>query len=156
MLREAILRFKSRGESWLADPLGELLAWRLRRDFFPPDVVVPVPSHPRKRLDRGYNQAELLARVVCRRLDLPLMAGLLVRRGGLPAQAGLDSAERGWNASAAFQLATDGRDRLAGKDVVLIDDILTTGNTAAACADVLLAGGARRVDVLVLAVVAPT
>lgn len=151
-LREAILRLKSAGESWLAEPLGALLACRLRSDFFPPDVVVPVPSHPSKERDRGYNQAELLARAVCRRLDLPLAPGLLVRRSGLPAQAGLSSTERDWNAAAAFRLAPGCGGRVAGKTVVLIDDILTTGGTAGACASALLAGGARQVDVLVLAV----
>lgn len=155
VLREVILRFKSGGESWLADSLGALLAWRLRNDFFPSDVVVPAPSHPRKQRERGYNQAELLARAVCRRLDLPLAAGLLVRMGGLPAQAGLNSAERDLNATASFRLAPGGRERVAGKDVLLIDDILTTGNTAGACASALLAGGAQRVDVLVLAMATP-
>lgn len=155
-LQEAILRFKSRGESWLAEPLGGLLAWRLRCDFFPPDLVVPVPPHPRKLRARGYNQAELLARAVCRRLGLPLAVGVLDRQPGLPPQAGLDSAERERNAGAAFRLAPAGRTAVAGKTVLLIDDILTTGNTAGACAGTLLAGGARKVDVLVLAVAPPS
>lgn len=151
-LRETILRFKSGGESWLAEPLGAWLAWRLRRDFFPPDLVVPVPAHPSKLRDRGYNQAELLARAICRRLNLPLAAGALVRRSGLPAQAALDASQRGWNAAAAFRLAPGGAERVAGRTVVLIDDILTTGGTAGACTSALLAGGARQVDLLVLAV----
>ncbi len=149
-LRDVILRFKAGGESWLAEPLAELLALRLRADFFPPDLVVPVPAHPRRRRERGFNQAEALARALCRRLDLPLETGALVRRAGSAPQAALPGAGREDNAAAAY--ASTGISAIVGKKVLLVDDIYTTGSTAAACASALLQAGAAGVDVLTLAV----
>ncbi len=149
-LREALLRFKAGGETWLAEPLGELLARRLLGDFFPPDLVVPVPAHPRKRRERGFNQAELLAAALCRRLDLTLAARALGRREGLRPQAGLTGPEREENAAGAFHVT--GRWALRGKRILLVDDIYTTGATASACTEALLSAGAAGVDVLVVAV----
>lgn len=149
-LREAVLRFKAGGEAWLAEPLGELMSLRLRSDFFPPDLVVPVPAHPRRRRERGFNQAEALARSLCRRLHLPLEAGALVRRPGSAPQAGLAGAGRRENALAAY--ASTGISTVEGKKILLVDDIYTTGSTASACAAALQQAGAAGVDVLVVAV----
>lgn len=149
-LREAVLRMKAGGEAWLADPLAELMALRLRSDFFPPDLVVPVPAHPRRRRERGFNQAEALARSLCRRLRLPLETGALVRRTGSAPQAGLPGAGRRENALAAY--ASTGIATVEGKKILLVDDIYTTGSTASACALALRRAGAAGVDVLVVAV----
>lgn len=129
-LREAVLRLKAGGETWLAEPLADLMAARLRAEFFPPDLVVPVPAHPRKRRERGFDQARLLAAALCRRLDLPLAAHALARRDDALPQAGLSGVARIANAAAAFHPA--GPARVHGRRILLVDDIYTTGATAAA------------------------
>lgn len=159
-LREAILRLKYRGERGLARPLGALMALRARELGWgvPPGVaasggagvVVPVPLHSRRRRERGFNQAELLAREVARRLSLPMAPAALVRRGETKPQAGLGPTERWDNVAGAIRQGS--ANGLEGKSVLLIDDIYTTGATAEACVRQLAAAGAARVDVLTLAV----
>ncbi|MEZ5402582.1 MAG: ComF family protein [Bryobacteraceae bacterium] len=130
----------------LAEPLGALLARALPRDrrF---DVIVPVPMHWRRRWMRGFNQAELLAAEVARRTGMPVAK--ILSRESRPVQAGLSSAERRRNAAGAF--AARRLDAVAGSRVLLVDDVLTTGSTVAACARVLKRAGAVRVSVLTLA-----
>jgi ComF family protein len=113
------------------------------------DVIVPMPLHWRKRLERGFNQSELLARVLSRRTGIPVLNALERRKPTAP-QAGLTRAQRRSNVAGAFE-ASRRRDRIDGRHVLLIDDVLTTGATASACAAVLKRAGARRVTVLTLA-----
>jgi len=110
----------------------------------PGDVLVPVPLHSRRQRARGYNQSLLLAREVSRRLDLPLAAGALVRRRDTPPQAKAAEADaRRRNVADAFDCRTGA---VAGRRVLLVDDVTTTGATLDACARVLLAqGGASSV-----------
>jgi ComF family protein len=107
-----------------------------------------VPLHPRRLRTRGFNQAELLAAEVARRRHLALAAVALVRLRATAAQAGLGVSARRGNLRDAFRV--DDTLPLAGRDVVLVDDVLTTGATADACARVLRTAGARRVDVFTL------
>jgi ComF family protein len=115
-------------------------------------VLVPVPLHPRRRRERGFNQAELLAREVGRRARLPVAPSALVRRKDTVAQAGLSAAARRRNVRGAF--AVRRRAAVAGKVVVLVDDVLTTGATASACASLLRDAGASEVRLLAVARVA--
>jgi ComF family protein len=112
------------------------------------DAVVPVPLHWRKKWSRGFNQSELLARFIARRYSLPVVPALR-RRQATAAQAGLTNAARRENVAHAF--AVRSRDRVAGKRILLIDDVMTTGATAAACARVLRRAGAASVTLLALA-----
>jgi competence protein ComFC len=146
-LRELIHLFKYGRVQTLVKPLGRLLASALPRErSF--DVVVPMPLYWRKRWQRGFNQAALLSREVSRRTHVPV-ANALRRVKNTAAQAGLTNAKRRLNVSGAFLAKS--RSALRGKRVLLIDDVLTTGATAASCARALKAAGAAEVTLLTLA-----
>ena len=147
VLRELIQTFKYGGIPTLARPLGQLLSRALPRDAgF--DVIVPMPMHWRRRLQRGYNQADLLAKELAVHTGLPVRR--LVKRSKATApQAGLTGAKRRANVTAAFRVKQ--RDRVAGLRVLLVDDVLTTGATAGACARELKRAGAKGVTVLTVA-----
>jgi ComF family protein len=144
-LRELIHLFKYGKIEPLASRFGDWLTSALPRETAF-DVVVPVPLHWWKRWQRGFNQAELLAREVARRWQAPLLS-VLRRKKYTAAQAGLTNAQRRRNAAGAFAV----HGRLDGKHVLLVDDVLTTGATASACARALKRAGAARVTLLTLA-----
>jgi len=146
-LRELIHLFKYGRVQPLAQPLGRLLAVALPRDLeF--DVIVPMPLHWRKRWQRGFNQSALLASEIGRRTHIPVRNGLR-RIRPTATQAGLTNAKRRQNVSGAFRA----RPRLPmhGQRVLLVDDVMTTGATAASCARALKIAGAKRVTLLTLA-----
>lgn len=146
-LRGLIHLFKYSGMRPLAGRLSRLLERALPIDDRY-DVIVPVPLHWRRRWQRGFNQAELLARGVAKRRRIPILNAL---RRGKPTvnQAGLSSAGRRRNIAGAFQART-GAD-LHGKRVLLVDDVFTTGATASACAVALKKAGAASVSLVTLA-----
>jgi ComF family protein len=146
-LRTLIHLFKYSGMKPLAGPLGALL-----NRVLPPelefDAVVPVPLHWRKKWSRGFNQSELLARQVGRQRRIPVLNALR-RRRNTATQAGLANAGRRRNVAGAFMERSAGA--LRGKRILLIDDVMTTGATANACASVLKRCGAKSVSLLTLA-----
>jgi ComF family protein len=142
-LAVAVQRLKYGGRRPIAEALGVLLAERY--PFADDALLVPVPLHRRRLRARGFNQALLLAQALGRRRGLPVAIRGLRRVRDTRAQPGLAAIERRRNLAGAFAVAKDVT--LAGRHVVLIDDVLTTGATANACAGVLRAAGAARVDV---------
>ena len=148
--RSFVLRAKFGGRRELLTILGRQLTQVLRTTSFaePCTVVSAVPSHPWVRLRRGFNPALELARPVARHLGLPLARRALIRRLGGPAPAKrLGAARRRRAARRAFLPGSS----LRGERVLLVDDVLTTGATAAGCADALLDGGAESVRLAVWA-----
>lgn len=142
-LAVAIQRLKYARRRTLADVLGSLLAERY--PFGPAALLVPVPLHVTRLRERGFNQAVLLARRLGAVRGLDVQSRALVRTRATHAQPGLDAVARRANLAGAFALRPGAA--VAGCDVVLVDDVLTTGATADACAAVLSAAGAARVDV---------
>ncbi|MCB2146945.1 MAG: ComF family protein [Deltaproteobacteria bacterium] len=150
-LQSAIHALKFKSQVSLAGPLGALLFDTFRHHWTDGDidVVAPVPLHRHRFRRRGFNQAYLLVR----RWALPdailVVRDLLVRTRATAPQTGLDRKQRQINIRNAFSVSRPGQS--TGKRVLLVDDVLTTGATADACAAALIRDGARRVDVLTLA-----
>ena len=149
-LRTLIHLFKFEGVRPLASKFGELLALAVpREEHF--DAIVPMPLHWRRRWQRGFNQSELLAQEIARRWHAPVVKAIRRKRATAP-QAGLTSAQRRDNVRAAFEpRAGAAKKSLDGLRVLLVDDVLTTGATASACARALKRAGAAHVSLLALA-----
>ena len=143
-----IHRFKYEGYFALGRPLARFLidgwpVWEM-----PPDLILPIPLHPQRRRQRGYNQAELLARPLAEAINVPVNVSALRRTRHTPPQVGLGPDERQDNVRGAFAAEADAvRDR----HILLIDDVLTTGATMSAAAETLLAAGADGVAAYCLA-----
>lgn len=150
VLREAIHQFKYSGNRQLAEELGMLLAaaWSERNDKAEIDCIVPVPMHRSRERERGFNQSALLAQVVADRLSLPITTQALKRTKAARPQVDLTLEERADNVKGTFGI---GSDTLDGRNLMLIDDVFTTGSTLDEAAGVLKSGGAASVHVLVLA-----
>jgi ComF family protein len=132
----------------LAHPLAAKMTPVLAR-FGPLDSIVPVPLHWHRRWTRGFNQSALLAKNLAARCDLALEPKLLRRVRKTSVQAGLSDQERRTNLRGAFTAGHAGS--LAGRRLLLVDDVMTTGATLAAAADALRRAGASYVGVLTLA-----
>jgi ComF family protein len=144
-LREAIHQFKYEDLRSLAGPLGALMAagWAtLGSNLYDPDVIVPVPLHVSRQRQRGYNQAGLLARELGRHLHQPVFEKALVRARATAPQVGLSAKERRANVHDAFRCVSDS---IAGRRVLLIDDVFTTGSTLEAACRALRDRGASSV-----------
>lgn len=150
-VREALHALKFGGRAALARPLGDLLAAAGDRMVPRPavDCLVPVPLYPSREAERGFNQSLLLARRVARRWRIRVEARALRRTRATRAQTELGPAERRRNVRGAFALARPAT--VAGRHVLLVDDVFTTGATVSECARVLVAAGARAVGVLTVA-----
>jgi ComF family protein len=137
--------------AWFAARLEEVVA--REREIFLADVVVPVPLHPLRQRERGYNQAELIARPLAKRLGLPLGNYLLVRIKARPEKHRLTRRERWSTVRGAYATRTGAQvDKLR---ILLVDDVLTTGATLDACSRALHKAGAARIAGLTVARVVP-
>ena len=147
-LREALHAFKFSGRRALAGPLGDLATEQCLASL--PDgieAVIPVPLARERERERGFNQAMLLARRIGRRLEVPTRPHWLARVRATRPQSDLSAADRRANVRGAFHASP----RVAGRHVLVVDDILTTGATLDACARALRDAEARRVGVLTVA-----
>jgi len=158
--RRLVLPFKHGDRTDIARAFGGWMARAGAELLASADLVAPVPLHWRRLLVRRYNQAALLARVLAREANREagpesgahqVVPDLLRRRRWTGSQAGLKARERRSNVRQAFDVHPRWRARAAGKTVLLVDDVLTTGATVEACTRALERAGVRHVDVLTLA-----
>lgn len=149
-LREAIVRLKYRGRGDLGVPLGRWLAAAVPAELWArKPLVVPVPLHPRRLAERGFNQAALLARALARAAGCPVAPDALKRTGWEKRQVGLGREDRRQNVSGCFQVRRP--HRVEGREIVLVDDVFTTGATARECVSVLAQFAAVPVAIVALA-----
>jgi len=149
VVRKAIHQLKYRNFKAISPCLAELLADYLRSNSLPGEALVYVPLHPGRLRERGYNQSGLLARELGGRIDLPVVEDCLVRvRHARPQVRAVDVEERRRNVADAFVCRDE---RVKGKQIILIDDVCTSGATLESCAAALKDGGAMSVWGLTLA-----
>lgn len=147
-LAEIIQKMKYDSLFALAEPLGEFMADKWPDWDHDPDIIIPIPLHPRRRRRRGFNQAALLAQPLGNLFGLAIDEASLRRIRYTAPQVGLNAIERKRNVTGAF-VAKAGH--ISGKNILLVDDLYTTGATMSTAADVLKAAGAGNVSAYCLA-----
>jgi ComF family protein len=147
-LRSAVLALKFRNRTGAASHLGAILGHKLRCAV---DVIIPVPLHARRHVVRGYNQAEVVAAGIASAIGVPLLSGALVRSRPTVGQASLALRERRLNVADAFDPGPEAV-RLRGARVLIVDDVVTTGATIAACVSALRRSDIRAVTAAALAI----
>ncbi|MFI3236890.1 MAG: ComF family protein [Lachnospiraceae bacterium] len=147
---QGIFRFKYQNRQEYADFYGEMI-YRYLKDWFVyigADAIVPVPLHKSRMQERGYNQAQLIAQALSKRLHIPTLSKSVVRCKKTTPQKVLNRKERQNNLKKAFKIV---RNDVKLKTVLIVDDIYTTGSTVDALAEVLLEAGAYKIFVVTLA-----
>jgi len=149
VIRQAIHRLKYQNLKAISPCLAELLADYLRSNPLLGEVIVPVPLHPRRSRERGYNQSTLLAKELGKLTNLPVIEDCLIRvKQAKPQVKAANAEERRKNVANAFACQDE---KVSGKQVILIDDVCTSGATLESCAAALKSKGATSVWGLTLA-----
>ena len=149
--RGLILKYKHGDQQQFADLFSRWLTRAAADLIEEADVVIPVPLHRMRLLSRRFNQAAEIARPLARRAGLDYLPDALIRTERTDSQGGKSARGRRLNVKKAFAVTEAGRRRIKGRRILLVDDVLTTGATAEACAKALLEAGARHVDLAVIA-----
>jgi ComF family protein len=149
--RDPILKLKHADRLDLAPLLARWLSRAARELIAEADSIAPVPLHPLRLLSRRYNQAAEIARPLAALTGVPYLPDALVRARATRSQAGKSGSGRKRNVAGAFRVPPGRAGQVAGRRILLIDDVMTTGATAEGCARALKAAGAARVDVAVVA-----
>jgi ComF family protein len=135
----------------LAPMMGRWMATAGRSLTAEADAIIPVPLHWRRYWARRFNQSALLAEAIAKASQVPLVLGALRRVKATPQQVGLSQSARALNVQGAFRVSPSGKAAVAGRRLILVDDVITTGATVDASARALLRAGAAEVNVLTFA-----
>ncbi len=151
-LKDIIILFKYRGFRVLGKDLAAFAVTALGREeslWWDLDCLIPVPLFPKRERQRGFNQAGILARELALRKNIDLLEGQLIKVKNTSPQTMLEAAERRRNLKGAFDVIPN--HRIAGKTVLLVDDVYTTGSTLQECSLALMEAGALEVRALTIA-----
>lgn len=146
-----IHQFKYRRQLSSGKLLGELLLQTAQQETVLPDLLVPTPLHWQRRWYRGFNQTEVLAHQLGKKLRIPVIYACVQPIRAAHSQKGLGRTERLKNLRHRFAIATRAKEKIRDAHIALVDDVVTTTATARALSELLIAGGAKRVDIWALA-----
>lgn len=146
--RSLVQKIKFRDQTHLAQFMADLMIKMGADVIASSDLILPVPLHYRRLIFRRFNQAALLGEYISRRTETPIDTRLLMRKKPTRSQIGLSRAARRKNVAKAFSIKKNHHQHLAGRKILLIDDVVTTGSTIEACTDELLKAGACEVSIL--------
>ena len=152
--RHLVLALKHADRLDLVRPLGDMLERAVQPILLPDMLVAPVPLHRLRLIKRKFNQSAMLAKDLAKRQGLTCLPDLFERLRATPSQEGLSREERRANLAGAIAVRPHRLEQLAGRHLLVVDDVLTSGATMEACAEAALAAGAAAVSVAVLARVA--
>ena len=154
-VRSMILSLKYSSNGYIAKALAPYLAAvylkHIAQRFDRPPVIVPVPLHKSRYRERGYNQSLVLAEALTAYLDLPIADGVLIREKRTIIQKHMDAATRAKNMQGAFTVVPTKANQIQNQNILILDDVFTTGSTTNTCAAALRANGARHIIVLTIA-----
>lgn len=144
-------KLKYEGKKNIGIRMGRLFAAELTETSFSrSEIIIPVPLHPKKQKKRGYNQSEMLAKGVNELFGIELNTKVLMRKGNAGSQTNKNRYDRFLNISDQFCI--ENSEGIQGKSVLLIDDVVTTGSTLEACAQLLIDAGSKDISILTLAI----
>lgn len=142
-IKEVIKDYKYKGKNYLYKTLGEIILDTIRAWDIRPDRITYIPMHRRKEALRGYNQSRLLAIYIGEAMDIPLIDGNLIKYKNTKDQSHSDKFQRSENLKDAFR--TKDPRQIKDKDILIVDDIITTGSTMAEISKLLMENGAKAV-----------
>lgn len=148
-IKTLIYKFKYSSHTYLATTLGLIMAHKLKEEGIEADIIIPVPLHKNREKERGFNQATLIGKYISKEVNIPLDTDILIRTKNTEVMHNLTRRERLENVKEAFKVSN--KRVIRNKDILLVDDIFTTGATVDACSKELVDSGARSVTVLTFA-----
>ena len=151
IIRDKILQYKFEDKAYIYKTFAKIVLKNkkvcgLLKKY---DIIIPVPIHKKRKLQRGYNQTQLIAKEISKNIDIKLCNNVLVKNKNTIAQSKLNKNKRKQNIKGAFKALNV--QNIQGKSVLLFDDIYTTGSTANECSKILKEAGAKTVGVLTIA-----
>ena len=151
MIREKIIQYKFQDKSYIYNTFAKIILKNekvcgLLKKY---DIIIPVPIHRKRKLQRGYNQTQLIAKEIAKNIDIKLCDDVLVKSKNTIAQSKLNKNKRKQNIKNAFKVLN--LEKIQGKNILLFDDIFTTGSTVNECSKILKKAGAKTVGVLTIA-----
>ena len=151
IIRETLIEYKFQNKPYLYKTFSKIILNNKKVCGFLKkyDIIIPVPISKKRKLTRGYNQSYLIAKEIAKMLNIKLENNILIKTKDIKAQSGLTKKERAINIKNAFMVKNI--DKLKNKNILLFDDIYTTGSTVNECARILKEAGANRVGILTIA-----
>ena len=151
IIREKIIQYKFGDRAYMNNTFAKIILKNekicgLLKKY---DIIIPVPIHKKRKAQRGYNQTQLIANKISKYLNIKLCNNVLVKNKNTIAQSKLNKKKRVQNIKGVFKILNS--EKIKGKDILLLDDIYTTGSTANECSKILKKAGAKTVGVLTIA-----